>query len=56
MDKTEEVRYKEVLLQTMKTFISFCKEHGLTYYACGGTAIGAVRHKGMIPWDDDIDV
>ena len=56
MDKTEEVRYKEVLLQTMKTFISFCKEHDLTYYACGGTAIGAVRHKGMIPWDDDIDV
>lgn len=56
MNKTDEVRYKEILLQTMKVFIAFCKEHGITYYACGGTAIGAVRHGGMIPWDDDIDV
>lgn len=53
---TEEERYKAILLQTMKVFIAFCKEHGITYYACGGTAIGAVRHGGVIPWDDDIDV
>lgn len=56
MEQLDQQRYKEVLLQTMKVFIDFCREHNITYYACGGTAIGAVRHRGMIPWDDDIDV
>lgn len=43
-------------LELFKEFDAFCSEHGLTYYALGGTLLGAVRHKGFIPWDDDIDV
>ncbi|MDE6618282.1 MAG: LicD family protein [Clostridiales bacterium] len=44
------------LLDMLKWFHSFCVEHDLRYYALGGTMLGAVRHKGFIPWDDDIDV
>lgn len=44
------------LLDMMKCFHDFCNENDLRYYAVGGTALGAVRHKGFIPWDDDLDV
>ena len=37
-------------------FDGLCKQHGLRYFVAYGTAIGAIRHKGIIPWDDDIDV
>ena len=52
----DKLKYKEILCNTMKSFINICKEHNLQYYACAGTCLGAIRHKGMIPWDDDIDV
>lgn len=44
------------LLDMMSWFHNYCTENGLTYYALGGTALGAVRHNGFIPWDDDIDI
>lgn len=47
---------KECLLQLLDKFVSVCEEYGLQYYLAGGSVLGAVRHKGFIPWDDDIDV
>lgn len=46
---------KERLLAMAKMFHNFCVEHGIKYYMIGGTMLGAVRHKGFIPWDDDMD-
>lgn len=51
---TREVQLK--ILEIFKEFKKVCDENGLVYYAIGGTAIGAVRHNGFIPWDDDLDV
>lgn len=44
------------LLQILLYFDGYCKEHGLRYWLAAGTLLGAVRHKGFIPWDDDVDV
>lgn len=49
-------KLKKIELDILKQFIKICDELNLSYFAVGGTLIGAVRHKGFIPWDDDIDV
>lgn len=43
-------------LEILKIFQEICKRHNLRYFAIGGTCLGAVRHHGFIPWDDDVDV
>ena len=44
------------LLPMLRWYHNFCVENGLRYFLLGGTMLGAARHKGFIPWDDDIDV
>ena len=43
-------------LEILSCFVRVCEELGLTYYLVCGSALGAVKYKGFIPWDDDIDV
>ena len=56
MDQKTLSEVKKIELEVMDYFVSICKKHHLTYYLFWGTLLGAVRHSGFIPWDDDIDV
>lgn len=45
-----------VILSIIKDIDSLCNKNGIEYYLLGGSTIGAIRHKGFIPWDDDLDI
>jgi lipopolysaccharide cholinephosphotransferase len=49
-------RKQETLLDILREVVKVCEKHGVRYYAISGTLIGTVRHKGFVPWDDDIDI
>ena len=47
---------RKIQIEILDVVSKFCDDHEINYWLDGGTLIGAVRHKGYIPWDDDIDL
>lgn len=47
---------KKIQIEILDEVHSYCEQKGLVYFLSSGTLIGAIRHKGYIPWDDDIDI
>lgn len=56
MKKIEIEELKQLQLEILKDVHLFCRNNNITYYIAYGTLLGAVRHRGYIPWDDDIDI
>ena len=57
MDQKKSVlEVQDKILEIMKYIDKVCRENDITYFIMGGTALGAVRHGGFIPWDDDLDI
>ena len=50
------LKLQNIILNIMKYIHDLCEKHQIEYYIIGGTALGAVRHGGFIPWDDDLDI
>lgn len=56
LTSTDMKRLRSVQLDLLQQVQELCHRHAITYFAVAGTALGAVRHQGFIPWDDDVDV
>ena len=56
MEKLEMQEVQKAALEILKEVAAICEEQNLRYYLIYGTLIGAIRHKGFIPWDDDLDI
>lgn len=56
MQEIEIDELKKIQIQILDDVVSFCDRENLTYFLAYGTLIGAIRHDGYIPWDDDIDL
>ena len=56
MDNDTLQRLHNYEIEIMDDFVRICDKYGFTYFLVGGTLLGAIRHKGFIPWDDDIDI
>lgn len=55
LSKNDLQKLHSLTLKMAETFVAFCEKNHLTCYLCGGGCIGTIRHKGWIPWDDDLD-
>ena len=56
LDEKQLKQLQKVILSIADDIITICEENNIVYHLTGGSALGAIRHKGFIPWDDDLDI